>query len=224
MDDLHSFASPASSMTVPGEVAAAIVAVQGDIKALARGDRNAHSNYEYTSVDDFYAAVAPIMSKHGLAVLSSCIASQVVEGKKTPNLQETWLFWAVHSGGSIAGPFQRSATVPALGAQAHGSSESYATKQFLRGLFKVPTGDRDDPDQLAPEEHAPGRKSSAQAKRDGDDKKIRSILQEAIAVDDLDGRWAFIEEEYLPKLPQSWRDPINDIYLKRREELQATSA
>lgn len=224
MDDMQSFVSPAIPMTVPSEVAAAIVAVQSDIKPLARGDRNTHSNYEYTSVDDFYTAVSPIMSRHGLAVLSSCISSQVVTGKNVPNLQEVWVFWVVHSGGSVAGPFQRSATVPALGAQAHGSSESYATKQFLRGLFKVPTGDRDDPDQLAGQEHAPRRKTAAQAKRDGDDEKVRSILEEALTAEDLESRWGFIENEHLPILPKSWGDAIHDMYLRRREELQATSA
>ena len=36
--------------------------------------------------------------------------------------------------------------VPASGAQAFGSSQSYAIKQFMRGLFQIPTGDDDDLD------------------------------------------------------------------------------
>ena len=39
--------------------------------------------------------------------------------------------------------------VQATGAQAFGSAQSYALKQFLRSLFMIPTGDKDDPDNDA---------------------------------------------------------------------------
>ena len=41
--------------------------------------------------------------------------------------------------------------VPARGAQAFGAAQSYALKQFMRSLFQIPTGDREDADFGAPE-------------------------------------------------------------------------
>lgn len=70
-----------------------------------------------------------------------------------PTLRERWAFTLIHESGECAGPFHRTVTVPAEGAHAHGSSESYAQKQFLRGVFRVPTGDKDDADYQKAEPH-----------------------------------------------------------------------
>jgi hypothetical protein len=40
--------------------------------------------------------------------------------------------------------------VPARGAQAFGSAQSYALKQFMRSLFQIPTGDKEDADFAVP--------------------------------------------------------------------------
>jgi hypothetical protein len=43
-------------------------------------------------------------------------------------------------------PVSRTVEVLRNGAQAYGSAQSYALKQFLRSLFLIPTGDADDAD------------------------------------------------------------------------------
>lgn len=153
-----------TSPQYPPKLAAAIVSVMSSVKKLAKTEENKFARYNFVSVDSFYEAVGPLMADNGLACLSDCISSEVVPGnvkydnsgkerQGAPLLKETWAFTLIHSSGECAGPYRRAVTVPAEGAQAHGSSESYATKQFLRGTFKVPTGDKDDPDHQEAQTH-----------------------------------------------------------------------
>lgn len=166
----------------PKSVASALVAVQSSIDKLAKGDRNDFAKYDFTGVDAFYEAIGPKLAEAKLTVISDCVASEVREAgskrdrdgnvvKVLYQLYERWAFYFVAESGDVAGPFHRNVTVPAEGAQAHGSSESYATKQFLRGQFKIPTGDKDDPDAQEAEAHgarqskASGSKPARQQKR-----------------------------------------------------------
>ena len=51
-----------------------------------------------------------------------------------------------HDSGEETRPVQTVVSLPITGAQTSGSAQSYALKQYLRGLFLVKTGERDDPD------------------------------------------------------------------------------
>lgn len=64
-----------------------------------------------------------------------------------------------------------------------------------------------------------GRKSSAQAKRDGDSDRIKT----EIAALDKDGLldWTARFDEYTAEIPYSWLDPVRDMLEHRREELFA---
>lgn len=150
----------------PPKLAAALCAVSGSIKKLAKTEENKFAKYDFVSVDKFYEAVGPLMADQGLHCIPDCIESEVTTNAKTgkPLLRERWAFTLIHEAGECAGPYHRTVTVPAEGAQAHGSSESYAQKQFLRGLFRIPTGDKDDADYGDKPEHAPRQaKPKAQA-------------------------------------------------------------
>lgn len=220
----------------PPKLAAALVAVSADVKQLGKSERNKFANYDFVSVDKFYAEIGALMAKHKLHCIPDCVESEVREGntkydqqgrekKGAPLLRERWAFLLVHESGEMAGPFHRTVTVPAEGAQAHGSSESYAQKQFLRGVFRVPTGDKDDADYQKAETHAAsGRKSSAQAKRDGDHDTIKRMIDDCDSVEGLDARWHAIQEEWLPVLPISWADAIQNQVEGRRAALKAREA
>ena len=211
----------------PPKLATALVKVSAEVRQLGKSETNKFSNYDFVSVDKFYAALGPIMSQHGIHCIPDCVESEVTVNQKSgkPLLREKWAFTLIHEGGDMAGPFHRVVTVPAEGAQAHGSSESYAQKQFLRGVFRVPTGDKDDADHQRAEAHTPtGRKSSAQAKRDGDDVKIKGMIDGAVSVEDLDARWQLIQDEHLPDLPIAWADAIQNQVENRRDALKAKEA
>jgi hypothetical protein len=64
------------------------------------------------------------------------------------------------------------------------------------------------------------RKSAAQAKRDGDNERIREMFNTAPSLADLESRWQHVRDNDLPTLPQSWADPIRDAYEAARENLQ----
>lgn len=140
----------------PPKLAAALCKVSAEVKQLGKSERNKFANYDFVSVDKFYAEIGALMAQNGIHCIPDCIDSEVTENPKSgkPLLRERWAFTLIHESGEQAGPFHRTVTVPAEGAQAHGSSESYAQKQFLRGNFRVPTGDKDDADYQKAEPHS----------------------------------------------------------------------
>ena len=142
-----------ASQPVPPSVAKAVAEAMGAVKRLAKTDTNKFANYQYASIDDFLAMTGPICAAAGLVVLADEDECEIVAGQepqpgeKTKNtLRLRWAFTLAHVSGETYGPLYRTVIVPAAGAQAFGSSQSYALKQFLRGLLQIPTGDNDDPD------------------------------------------------------------------------------
>lgn len=211
----------------PPKLAAALCKVSASVRQLGKSERNQFAKYDFVSVDKFYAVVGSLMAEQGVHCIPDCADSEVIANAKTgkPLLRERWAFTLLHESGEVAGPYHRTVTVPAEGAQAHGSSESYAQKQFLRGVFRVPTGDKDDADYGDKPEHpASARKSAAQAKRDGDDTRIKGLLQSAETVEECDAIWKEIQEADIPNLPEKWEDPMTDLYLKRHDELKGLAA
>jgi len=71
--------------------------------------------------------------------------------------------FTLQHGEETAGPYRRSIAVNAkMGSQAFGAAQSYALKQFLRSLFQISTGEKDDidfhrPEQL--EDHKPTKRA-----------------------------------------------------------------
>lgn len=134
-------------------IAAAIVKVIGAVKRLQRTEENKFQKYAYTSIDGFLEVTGPLCAAAGLFILSEETEKEISQAPKadregtTNFLTIRWAFTLCHSSGAIYGPLHRTVTVPAAGAQAFGSSQSYALKQFMRGLFQIPTGDNDDPDK-----------------------------------------------------------------------------
>ena len=152
---------------MPPEIAQAIVGVMGEISSLSKDQRNKHNNYDYVSVDAFYAAVGPLMAKHGLIILvdeAGHIIRVSENDKKTEWLEVQYAIVLIHSGGATWGRnLSRTAFVPAaMGAQAFGAAQSYVEKTFLRSLFKIPTGE-DDSDAMEQQPLPRGGRPSAQA-------------------------------------------------------------
>jgi len=176
---------------IPPAIAAGIVKVMGNVKRLARLDENKFAHYSYTSIDTFLEAMGPLLAEAGLFILPEEESLEIVETEKKDRdgtsawLRVKWAFIIGHSSGVIYGPLHRSVTVPASGAQAYGSAQSYALKQFMRGLFQVPTGDSDDPDSQ-PKEQLP-----QQQRRSSNGKPSAESAQRADA-------WRALEESDTP--------------------------
>ena len=148
---LRELARPA----MPPEIAKAIVEVMAQVKPLGKEGENKFQKYNYTSVDQFYEAVGPLMAKAGIFTLPF-EASMVVDKRETTDdygktktsvwLSATYDIYIYHASGAQFGPIQRSIQVPASGAQAYAAAQSFVGKYFLRDIFKVSTGDDDDVD------------------------------------------------------------------------------
>lgn len=77
-------------------------------------------------------------------------------------------------------------------------------------------------DELVTQTQGSGRKSSAQAKRDGDDAKIKADIGKC----DRDGLrdWHANFDSYTAHVPLSWLDSIRDMLEMRLEELNGSAA
>ena len=139
-------------MRMPVSIAKAVIAVMKETGQLGYDDRNEHGRYSFASIDKFLKIVGPICAKHGLIILMDENESTIL---KTPNErggESSWLKMTYHvnlyaADGSHFGPLTRRSMVPAIGAQAFGSAESYVLKRFMRNLFQIATGEKDDADR-----------------------------------------------------------------------------
>ncbi|HUT49973.1 MAG TPA: ERF family protein [Alphaproteobacteria bacterium] len=160
-----------SLTNMPEAVAGAINAVMGRIKGLLKTERNRAGGYRFASIDDFLGAVNPLCAKAGLIILQDELDARLVhDGTEHSNrswLWATFTFTLAHKSGALYGPLTRSVMVPASGAQAFGAAQSYALKQFMRSLFQIPTGDREDADFTAPRRLPEGAKPAGYGNGNG---------------------------------------------------------
>jgi ERF superfamily len=141
-------------MVIPQEIATAVSEVMGEVKQLGKEETNKHGGYDFVSVDKFLKAVGPLCAKAGLIILMDEDSMEIIPPRqdgKSPWLLMRYRFTLAHRNGAVYQcPLRRSVMVQATGAQAFGSAQSYALKQFERSLFQIPTGDKDDADFSEP--------------------------------------------------------------------------
>lgn len=148
--------TPGASSPAPTDeelLGQAITEVMTGIQPLERGDRNKFANYNYASIDSFLDMLRPLLAKAGLSILMSERSFDVRDVQSVgerDNVQKTrsmlfvtYDFHLAHKSGVTSGMFTRTVSVPAGGAQAWGSAQSYALKQFCRSMFMISTGERD---------------------------------------------------------------------------------
>lgn len=139
---------------MPGDVAKAIVAVKASVIQLGYDEKNVHANYPYVSVDKFYHQIGRKMAEAGLLTVMDEVHTEIrVRESSGKSGTSAWLhaqyaIYLVHASGATWGPLRRKIVVVASGPQAYGSAQSYLEKQFLRALFKIPTGERDEVDSM----------------------------------------------------------------------------
>ena len=137
-------------MTETKEIVTAICAAMGQVQKVAKEGRNKHDGYNFASIDDFLALVNPICAANGLLV-------HMQEGHREDftragrSGESAWMrqsfdLTLMHISGQSLPPVTRTVEVLRNGAQAYGSAQSYALKQFWRCILLIPTGDKDDAD------------------------------------------------------------------------------
>ncbi len=137
-------------MIMPASIAIAINKVMELITPIKKDNQNTFDKYKYTSIDDFLGSINPILAEAGLIIVQNETGYTFNEvptksGKKRM-MEMSFDFYLFSTKGEGYGPVKRSVAVLATGAQAYGSAQSYALKQFQRSLFHIATGEQDDPD------------------------------------------------------------------------------
>lgn len=132
------------------DILTALAKATSEMKRISKDSRNIEQKYDFASIDDFLAMAGPICAANGLSTL---IDEDEVEGFErqgkygvTQWLRIRFAFTTYHASGQSLPMTRRTVEVIRTGAQSYGSAQSYALKQYLRGLHMIPTGDKDDAD------------------------------------------------------------------------------
>lgn len=136
-------------MSEAAKINAAIAAAMGEIQPVAKDGKNSHQGYDFASIDAFMQLCRPILAKHGLHPNVDCVSSDIVSVGNKTWASNAYRITMQHSSGEATEAAGIHVHLPLTGAQTSGSAQSYAVKQYLRGLLLISTGDKDDAD-LAP--------------------------------------------------------------------------
>jgi hypothetical protein len=200
-------------------LSASLAKAQGQIEGAVKGKENPHFKSKYADLSAVWEACREALTTNGLAVIQS--PGPIAEGR----LEMTTML--VHS----SGEWIRGALTIPLGkvdAQAYGSAVTYARRYALAAFVGVSP---EDDDGNAAAKAAPkraeivptdGRKSAAQAKRDGDDVKIKASIAEADRAGLRD--WHENFDAYTAHVPFSWLDSVRDMMHDRLADLDGAEA
>jgi hypothetical protein len=201
-----------------------IVAVMASLGTLYKANENKFDKYSYASIDDFIAFVRGHCTDAGIYIAQDEIEAKLVDvAKKDGKPMAMWwaqfAFTVYHVGGSSLGPIKRSVMVQANGAQAAGSAQSYALKQFMRSQFLIPTGDGDDPDRVSIDISAErgDRETDLQRKAGG----IRKQFLRAITLDELKLAWAdnAVDLDHIKRVSETAHEFLSKEYAARHDTL-----
>jgi len=154
----------------------AVAKAMGEIKRIAKDNRNAEQKYDFASVDDFMAMVGPICAANGLVTIIDEDQREFIEkpGKYgvTHWVSIAYQITTYHASGTHLPTVRRNVEVIRSGPQAYGAAQSYILKQYYRGLLNIPTGDKDDVDGKDNAQEIPSEKMTADQFR-----KIQDLIE-----------------------------------------------
>ena len=124
---------------IPKEIARALNYVCKNSVKLTNAHKNEYHNYNFASIDDFLEVYGTIIAEAGLTI----IMDEIEEKQNDKVLKIVYHFILIHESGAMwQHPIKRSIRVnSSAGSQAYGQAQSYCLKQFLRGVFMIPTGE-----------------------------------------------------------------------------------
>ena len=217
-----------TSPNTPVDVHAAIVAVMASLGTLYKADENKFDKYTYASIDAFIAFVRGHCFEAGLYIEQDELEAKLVDvAKKDGKPMAMWwaqfAFHVRHISGTSIGPIRRSVMVQANGAQASGSAQSYALKQFLRGQFLIPTADNDDPDKVTTEISAERGDSETDLQRRAG--SIRKQFLRAQDLEELKLAWSAnaVDLDHIKRVSETASEFLLKEYEGRRLDLEQKS-
>jgi hypothetical protein len=230
----------------------AMAAVMAGIEAVKKSGWNDHGKYKFATTDDVYAATIRLMADNLLVCLpmeEMCKVKRFdaplkekgsVVRDKDGNVvmtQVQWVharysfLWSTPQGTWTHPKAKRTIFIQVSGPQTFAAIESYLQKQYLRGVFKLPTGDMDldasaqddTEDTFAPVDLAAKRKSSSSAKKDGTTERFNEIKNAIAAANSIDmlRQVSILFMREWAEMPIGWNRLLNDDYQAKEEALAA---
>ncbi len=199
------------------ELFAALAKAQAEVENATKGSTNPHFKSKYADLAEVLNTVRPTFSKHGLSILQSTGFEGSLVSVETVIAHATGGFVS-----SVA------SCVPAKSdAQGIGAATTYLRRYGLAAMTGV--AQEDDDGQAASHAREPepvsARKSSAQAKRDGDWEALEAEVEACETLDQLEAlvitrQW----QETVKRMPRAWVEPLQEIVGRARKTLGGTTA
>lgn len=218
-------------MTNAPKVYSAINAVMAQMasEGIAKGRSNQQQGYKFRGIDDVYNALARVLANNNLVMLPFV---QNIEREEHPTksggtLNYTILtvdFKLVSSEDGSTDTIRTVGEAMDAADKSANKAMSAALKYAALQVFMIPTeGDNDaDATTYDPAPRQPmARKSSAQAKKDGDHERILAIIQSHTSEDVLD---MWVRQKFDAEtrdVPFSWLDPLRNEVEKHRETIRS---
>ena len=217
---------PTPQTAFPQAIAQAVLEVMGKLGTLAEKHKNTEQGkYNYASIDDFIAHVRGPCIDAGLFIIpneadEARLSDMTTSKGPRAMWQSRFAFTLVHKSGESYGPIYKTVMVYATGAQSAGSAQSYALKQFMRGLFQIKTGDDDDPDREKIEIRHSGDQETDLQKQAG---RIRKEILAANDLNDLGLAWSdnSVTLDHIKLRSETAYDFLTKEYHRKKELLEA---
>jgi hypothetical protein len=197
------------------ELFAAISKAQAEVENATKGSTNPHFKSKYADLAEVLNTVRPTFAKHGLSLLQST----AFEG----SLVSVTTVVAHESGGHVSSV---ASCVPAKSdAQGIGAATTYLRRYGLAAMTGVAQEDDDGAGASHNREPVPvteARKSSAQAKRDGDWEALKQEVDACATLEELNllvvsRPW----QETVKRLPTVWVGHLKDYVQGARDVFEA---
>jgi hypothetical protein len=194
--------------------AKAFVAAQKATEAVKKASTNPAFRSKYADLAGVVEAVVPALNENGIAVIQSPAFEGDFVSLTTILLHE--------SGSSVSGTLRLRPSK--MDPQGVGSAITYARRYALLSMSGAAPEDDDgnaaSSKSRGSEPEVPSRKSSAQAKRDGDHERILGMIQACATEDVLDLWYRQKFDQETKELPLSWIDPLRNEVEKHRETIR----
>lgn len=218
--------APDTAVNQTEDIHAGIIAVMSSLGTLYKANENKFDKYTYASIDDFIAFVRGHCFEAGIYISQDELDAKLVDvAKKDGKMMAMWwaqfAFTVHHIGGTSLGPIRRSVMVQANGAQAAGSAQSYALKQFMRSQFLIPTGDSDDPDKISTDISAQSGDRETDLQRKAG--RIRKEILRSDTLDDLALAWAdnSVDIDQIKRVSETAHEFLLKEYHTREQVIKA---
>jgi hypothetical protein len=197
------------------ELFAALAKAQSEVENATKGSTNPHFKSKYADLAEVLNTVRPTFAKHGLSLLQST----AFEG----SLVSVTTVIAHEGGGHVSSV---ASCVPAKSdAQGIGAATTYLRRYGLAAMTGVAQEDDDGTGASHNREPIPiteARKSSAQAKRDGDWEELKAEVDACATLEELNllvvsRPW----QETVKRLPKVWVDHLKDYVQGARDVFEA---